>query len=115
MMVDLLGWKVRPFGTGMSSNALRAGWDDVLAQPASSTTTANAASVGAIGSEGTRFIPTPFEPVNPPPLGVSNELRRANRSARVDWPRSPFAVDNPHRSWPEGSSRLATPALQDCR
>src|SRR5262249_29479470 len=44
MTVDLLGTYVRPLGTGMSSNALRGGLDDVVAHPAASASTNTAAT-----------------------------------------------------------------------
>src|SRR6266850_2467701 len=47
MIVDLLGRYVSPFGTGMSSNALRAGWDDVVAHPAVRARTKTAATATA--------------------------------------------------------------------
>src|SRR2546429_1931674 len=45
MIVDLLAWYVSPFGTGMSSNSLRVALDDVVAHPAVSARTRNAATV----------------------------------------------------------------------
>src|SRR5262245_23299385 len=43
--VDVLGTYVSPLGTGMAANALRGGWDDVVAQPAVSASTKTAATV----------------------------------------------------------------------
>src|SRR5262249_59554960 len=60
MTVDLLGMYVRPLGTGMSSNALRGGWDDVVAHPAISASTNTAATARCtlmriVGSTQSRF------------------------------------------------------------
>src|SRR6267142_2453940 len=48
MIVDLLGRYVSPFATGMSSNPLRAGWDDVVAHPAVRARTKTAPTTGCM-------------------------------------------------------------------
>ena len=70
LIVDLLDWRVNPFGTELSSNSLRVGGHDVVACPAVSARTRRDATTALL------ILLTPLRRLDPQTKCLSIGVRR---------------------------------------